>query len=187
MGRTVTGLIAPAPEGTTILGVPVLGDDGVLPRLRAEGIAHAALGIGDNRLRDALSGRLLALGFNLPPVLHPSAWISPSSSLAPGVVVLQHAALSADTTYGRAALINSGAVVEHDSVVEEAAHVAPRCALAGHTRVGARTLVGIGSVLRPGIAIGADVVVGAGSVVVRDVPAGVTVMGNPARVRLRDR
>jgi UDP-perosamine 4-acetyltransferase len=183
MRRIVMGLIAPVPEGTMLLGIPVLGNDDVLPRLRAEGIADAALGIGDNRIRGALAEHLLALGFDLPPVLHPAAWISPSSVLGAGVVVLQQAALSAETVFGRAALINSGAVVEHDSEIGEAAHVAPGCALAGHVRVGARTLVGIGSVVRPGIVIGSDAIVGAGSVVVFDVPAGATVMGRPARPR----
>jgi UDP-perosamine 4-acetyltransferase len=181
MGRTVTGLIAPAPVGTLVLGVPVLGNDSMLPRLRAEGIADAVLGVGDNRVRDALAEHLLALGFDLPPVLHPAAWISPSSVLGAGVVVLQQAAVSAETVFGRAALINSGAVVEHDSEIGGAAHVAPGCALAGHVRVGARTLVGIGSVVRPEIVIGSDAIVGAGSVVVFDVPAGATVMGCPAR------
>jgi UDP-perosamine 4-acetyltransferase len=185
MGHIVTGLVAPGREGTWLLDVPLLGNDDVLPRLRAEGIADAALGVGDNRLRGLLAGRLLAFGFNLPCVLHSAAWISPSSVLGEGVVVLQKAALSADTKYGRAALINSGAIVEHDSDIGEAAHIAPGCVLGGNVRVGARTLVGIGSVVRPEIVIGSDVIVGAGSVVVSDVPTGSEVMGCPARPRAR--
>lgn len=43
--------------------------------------------------------------------------------------------------------------------------------------------VGGGSVILPGVTIGENAVVGAGSVVTRDVPAGQTVVGNPARVR----
>lgn len=43
--------------------------------------------------------------------------------------------------------------------------------------------VGGGSVILPGVTIGENAVVGAGSVVTRDVPAGQTVVGNPARIR----
>jgi acetyltransferase-like isoleucine patch superfamily enzyme len=48
-------------------------------------------------------------------------------------------------------------------------------------RVGDDTLIGAGAVVTPGISIGRDAVIGAGAVVVRDVPDGVTVVGNPAR------
>jgi acetyltransferase-like isoleucine patch superfamily enzyme len=45
-----------------------------------------------------------------------------------------------------------------------------------------RSKIGANATLLPGIVIGADALVGAGSVVVRDVPAGMIVAGNPARV-----
>ena len=44
--------------------------------------------------------------------------------------------------------------------------------------------VGGGSVILPGVTIGENATVGAGSVVTRDVPAGQTVVGNPARARI---
>jgi acetyltransferase-like isoleucine patch superfamily enzyme len=42
--------------------------------------------------------------------------------------------------------------------------------------------IGSGSVLLCGITIGEDSMIGAGSVVTKDVPAGATVAGNPARL-----
>jgi len=42
--------------------------------------------------------------------------------------------------------------------------------------------IGSGSTILCGIEIGEDAIVGAGSVVTRDVPAGATVIGNPARI-----
>jgi UDP-2-acetamido-3-amino-2,3-dideoxy-glucuronate N-acetyltransferase len=49
------------------------------------------------------------------------------------------------------------------------------------TRVGKGASIGTGSTILCGLTIGANAVVGAGSVVTRDVPAGATVAGNPAR------
>jgi acetyltransferase-like isoleucine patch superfamily enzyme len=42
--------------------------------------------------------------------------------------------------------------------------------------------IGSGAVLLCGITIGENALVGAGSVVTKDVPAGATVAGNPARI-----
>ena len=50
-------------------------------------------------------------------------------------------------------------------------------------RIGPNAWIGGGAIILPGVTIGDDAVVGAGSVVTRDVPAGATVLGNPARIR----
>lgn len=49
--------------------------------------------------------------------------------------------------------------------------------------IGANVWIGSGAIILPGVAIGDDAIIGAGSVVTRDVPAGATVVGNPARRR----
>jgi len=49
-------------------------------------------------------------------------------------------------------------------------------------RIGCNVWIGAGALILPGVNIGDDALVGAGSVVTRDVPAGATVFGNPARV-----
>lgn len=50
------------------------------------------------------------------------------------------------------------------------------------THVGKYCIIGINSIIMPGIKIGDHVVVGAGSVVTKDVPAHCIVAGNPAKV-----
>jgi maltose O-acetyltransferase len=47
--------------------------------------------------------------------------------------------------------------------------------------IGANVWIGGGAIILPGLTIGDDAIVGAGSIVTRDVAAGVTVFGNPAR------
>jgi UDP-2-acetamido-3-amino-2,3-dideoxy-glucuronate N-acetyltransferase len=49
------------------------------------------------------------------------------------------------------------------------------------TLIEAGASIGGGATLLPGVRIGAGAIVGAGAVVTKDVPSGVTVLGNPAR------
>jgi UDP-perosamine 4-acetyltransferase len=184
-GYLIAGLIAPGDVGTLVLGAAILGDDDALPRLRADGLTHAVVALGDNALRGRVLAKLRTIGFVRPSIVHPTAWLSPSSQLADGCVVLQQAAISAAATISEGCIINSGAIVEHDCDIGEAAHIAPGCALAGRVQVGARTLVGVGSAVRPGIVIGADVIIGAGSAVVTDIADGAVVGGSPARALRR--
>ncbi len=48
--------------------------------------------------------------------------------------------------------------------------------------IGKNVWVGGGAIILPGVTIGDDAIIGAGSVVTRDVAAGATVVGNPARM-----
>ena len=53
----------------------------------------------------------------------------------------------------------------------------------GHPiRIGQDVWIGGGAIILPGVTIGDGAVIGAGSVVTRDVPAGSTACGNPARI-----
>jgi maltose O-acetyltransferase len=53
-------------------------------------------------------------------------------------------------------------------------------------RIGGNVWIGGGAIILPGVSIGDDAIVGAGSVVTRDVPTGGTVVGNPARISIRE-
>jgi maltose O-acetyltransferase len=50
-------------------------------------------------------------------------------------------------------------------------------------RIGRNVWIGAGAIILPGVTVGDDALIGAGSVVTRDVAAGATVVGNPARAR----
>jgi UDP-perosamine 4-acetyltransferase len=177
----VVGLVDPSPAEDRLLGVPVLGGDEILPRLRAEGLDMAVVAVGDNAVRERIGTELRQMGFILPSILHPSACISPSACVREGAVVMVHAVVGTESMVDSFAIINTSASVDHDNRIGIAAHIAPGCALAGNVRVESRALVGVGSAVRPGIRIGVGAVVGAGSCVVADVPDGAIVGGVPAR------
>jgi len=50
--------------------------------------------------------------------------------------------------------------------------------------IGSNVWIGAGAIILPGVSIGDDALIGAGSIVTRDVPAGATAFGNPARVQV---
>jgi acetyltransferase-like isoleucine patch superfamily enzyme len=92
-------------------------------------------------------------------------------------------AINPEARVGCAAIINTGAIVEHDCTVDDGVHLSPGAVLCGTVSVGARSWIGAASVVIQGRRVGSDAIVGAGAVVVHDIPEGVVAFGNPARVQ----
>lgn len=187
LGRyELVGLLDENPRlhGTSVLGVPVLGNDGRLAELGTKGVRHSFLGVGsvgDANVRRRLFDQLLGLGFEVVSMIHPRAIVSPMATLGRGVSVLAGAIVNPAALLGDNVLVNTGAIVEHDNVIEEDAHIATGARLAGGVQVGRAAHIGIGATIREGVRVGARAIVGAGAVVVKDVPAGMVVVGVPAR------
>jgi len=161
--------------GGTLLGHTVMGP--VSQALIPAG-ARAVLAIGANRGRALLADRL-----QLPwgTVVHASAVVHPSVVLGEGTVVFAGAVIQPETRIGAHAIINTAASVDHDGVIGAFVHIAPGAHLAGLVTAGDGALLGVGVAVIPQITIGAWSTVGAGSAVVRNVEAGITVAGCPAR------
>ena len=182
----VWGLLAADPiiRGNLIMGIPVRGDDTLLPEIWKLGIRHAFMGIGSIRpdpLRRELFDRAQKVGLEMIQVIHPTAVISTSALLGHGTVVMAGAIINAGAQIGDNVIVNTAAVIEHDCMVGDHAHVATGAVLAGGVRVLPGAHIGAGATVRQGITVHAAALVGAGAVVVRDVPPGVVVVGNPAR------
>jgi acetyltransferase EpsM len=66
--------------------------------------------------------------------------------------------------------------------LEQFVTVGPGAVIASNCRIGEGVMIGAGAVLAPSVEVGAHATIAAGAVVLRSVPAGVTVIGNPARI-----
>lgn len=83
--------------------------------------------------------------------------------------------------------MNTGAVAEHDVVLGEYSHLAPRAVVCGGVTIGADSHIGAGAVVKQGLNVGNGTVVGAGAVVVKDFAGGGVLVGVPARLLRQER
>ena len=86
-----------------------------------------------------------------------------------------------DTIVRRGAKIDNLVHIAHNCDIGEDSVVIAQSLVGGSTVIGARAWIAPCACIRDGIRIGADATVGMGSVVTRQVDAGTTVMGAPAR------
>jgi UDP-perosamine 4-acetyltransferase len=183
----VIGLTSADPDavGQRVLGVPILGSDEILPRLRKQGVAGAFIGVGsvgDCRLRRKLFELAQGLGFELINAIHPDATVASSVQIGTGVAVMAQAIINPGVLLSDNVIVNTGAQLDHDCRIGAHVHIAPGAHLSGDVHVGECAHVGPGATIIQGIRVGEGALVGAGSVVLRDVQTRVTVFGVPARV-----
>ncbi len=189
-GGQVVALFDNNPEASSCLSnVPLFyGIDGFQKWLatQAESVASfgAALAIGGARGKDRqeFSQLLKVAGLSLPPLIHPTAAVSKSARLDEGCQILAHAVVAADVSMGSVCIINNSANVDHECRLGSGVHIAPGAVLCGCVNVADNAMIGAGAIVLPRLTIGSDAIVGAGAVVTRDVPDGVVVMGNPAKI-----
>ncbi len=160
----------------------ILGGLDHLDALRAQGIRDLFIAIGacGDRLRLAEAGG--RAGFVFPTLVHPRAVVATSATLGEGTVVVAGGIVNPGARVGAQVIVNTAASVDHDCVVADGAHLACGARLAGGVHVGRGAWIGLGAVIREHVRIGAFSIVGAGAVVLNDVPDGVVVYGCPARV-----
>lgn len=140
--------------------------------------------IGGHKGKDRLEIQEYLESYKLISIVakHEKAFVADDVKIGLGSQILASASVCANTVIGRGCIINTGAIVDHECILEDGVHICPGATLAGCVHVGQYAMIGTGAVILPRIKIGAMCTIGAGSVVTKDVPHGAVVVGNPARV-----
>ena len=91
------------------------------------------------------------------------------------------AVINSGTAIGKGCIINTGATVDHDNLLEDYVHISPGAHTAGNVKIGSHSWLGIGSVVINNVTITSNCTIGAGAVVVKDIDKTGTYIGVPAR------
>lgn len=177
-GIEVTGLLDDQ-DATEYFGIPVLGTVDRWPEHRD---AAFIVGMSNHRRRQELGTAIQEAGAWVLQVIHPGAYVSPRAHVGLGVCVMHGVTVHPDAHIGDFAIVNANTSIDHDCVLETGAQIGPGCTFPGGVTIGEFASIGAGVSARPGVTVGREAVVGTGAVLVRDVPAGETWAGNPARL-----
>ena len=83
----------------------------------------AFVGIGDNRLRAELINKLEKIGYEVPVLIHPTAFVSKSATIEKGTVLEPMSVVNASAYVGTGCIISVGAIVDHDVKLGSCCHI----------------------------------------------------------------
>lgn len=161
----IAGLVgAPAELHARRLGYSVIATDADLPKLAAE-FEYALVAVGQIRspeTRMRLYRQAVELGFQLPVIIAPTAYVSRHAMIGSGSIVMHGAIVNAQARVGVNCIVNTRALLEHDVMIGDHCHISTGAILNGNVSVGAGSFVGSGSILKEGVTLGTGCVIGMG-------------------------
>jgi sugar O-acyltransferase (sialic acid O-acetyltransferase NeuD family) len=132
--------------------------------------------IGNNRARQAVTARALALGLKPITLIDPSAVVAPGVIIGAGGYVGIGSVVSVGSKIGDGILINHQACVGHDVTMGDFSQVCPGVCVSGGCLIGEGALLGTNAGVIPLKKIGAWATVGAGTTALRDIADGTTLI-----------
>jgi len=141
----------------------ILGKDFQLSKLKKYS-SLAIIGIGqikDVKKRIFAYELLKKFNFKIPIICSPKSYISKYSSLEEGTVVFHGAIINSGACVGKNTIINTRAIIEHDVKIGNHCHVSTNATLNGGVVVGKNSFIGSNAVIKENIKIGNNCIIAA--------------------------
>ena len=150
-----------------VLGYSVIGNDSDLSSL-VKKYQCALITVGQIKspdLRIKLFSLANKVGFFLPSIISPRAYVSKHAVVGKGTIVMHDVLINTNAKIGDNCIINTKSIVEHGSNIGDHCHISTNAVINGDVVVGSGSFIGSGAVTKEGIRINDNFFAKAGSTI----------------------
>lgn len=138
------------------------------------------MGVASPQAKMKLAPMLKNRGAKFASVIHPYVHLGYHNRIGEGAVIYGGFYMSVNCRIGAFATLLTGGI-GHDCVIGDYCTISAQCNLMGRVVLGDGVFVGGNVAVAPGVKVGDGAYLCVGSAVMKNVPAGAKMMGNPAR------
>ena len=148
---------------------------------------QVVIAIANSRIREKIALQLQQDQIKMWSIYADNVVLMDEVELGEGSALSPFVTVTSNIRIGKCFHANLYSYVEHDCLIGDYVTFAPGVKCNGNIHIHDHAYIGAGAVIKQGtpnqpLVIGQGAVVGMGAVVTKSVPAGVTVVGNPARI-----
>jgi sugar O-acyltransferase (sialic acid O-acetyltransferase NeuD family) len=118
--------------------------------------------IKNYKLRIELFYKINKLGFKIPIIVSPLAYVSKHAVIGQGTIVMHGAIVNAGAVIGDNCIINTNSLIEHDVIIGNHTHISTEATINGGVVINDKVFVGSRVIIKNNITIGEGSVIGAG-------------------------
>jgi sugar O-acyltransferase (sialic acid O-acetyltransferase NeuD family) len=149
----IAGIVDINTSISDLLGYPLLGHDDDLAKLKLS-YDYALITTGQIKtptIRVRLFDDAKSLGFKLPVIISPRAYVSKYAKIGSGTIVMHDALINAGAIVGDNCIINTKSLIEHDAVIENNCHISTGAIINGGVIVKHGSFVGSNAVTKESV------------------------------------